>query len=191
MTLFLLPGNKIILFSTITIEMCIRDRLREVGRILKTLREWPKYLESTEEFLNCLYHNFIESSSYAMMFERAPPHREIQDIIDFPTDPECQFEVKKCYNRIMEKIEKQRAKYLKQQPKPIKYQVGEKVLIKNRELPSTIEGIAKKLLLLCVGPYMITKDNGNNTYEIVNPINKKIKGVYNQASIMKFHEDTL
>ena len=59
-----------------------------------------------------------------MMFERAP-HREIQDIINLPTDPE---------------------------PKPIKYQVGEKVLIKNRELPSTTEGIPKKLLLLYVGP---------------------------------------
>ena len=38
-------------------------------------------------------------------------------------------------------------------------------------------------------PYIITKDNGNNTYEVSNPITKKIKGVYNQSSIKKFYED--
>ena len=47
------------------------------------------------------------------------------------------------------------------------YNVGDKVLLKNRELPSTIEGIAKKLLLLYTGPYTITKKNGNNIYEIM------------------------
>ena len=57
------------------------------------------------------------------------------------------------------------------------------------ELPSTLEGIAKKLLLLYIGPYVITKDNGNNTYEISNITTKKIKGVYNQASIKKFYEE--
>ena len=71
----------------------------------------------------------------------------------------------------------------------IKYNEGERVLIKNRELPSTIEGITKELLLLYIGPYVITKDNGNNTYEISNITTKKIKGVYNQASIKKFYEE--
>ena len=78
----------------------------------------------------------------------------------------------------MEKIEKQKTKYSQNQTKIINYHLGEKVLIKNRELPSTFEGIAKKLLLLYVGPYIITKDNGNNTYEVSNPITKK-----NQVSI--------
>ena len=59
---------------------------------------------------------------------------------------------------------------------------------KRQELPSSIEGITKKLLLLYVGPYTITRDKGNNTYEITNPITKKIKGVYNQASIKKYYD---
>ena len=50
---------------------------------------------------------------------------------------------------------------------PIKYNVGEKVLIRNRQQPSSIEGIAKKLLLLYTGLYVINKDNGNNTYVIL------------------------
>ena len=52
-----------------------------------------------------------------------------------------------------------------------------------------MEGIAKKLLLLYTGPYIITKDNGNNTYQISNINTRKIKGVYNQTSIKKFYEE--
>ena len=47
---------------------------------------------------------------------------------------------------------------------------------RNRELPNTLEGISKKLLLLYIGPYTITKYNNNNTYELTDPISKKIKG---------------
>ena len=81
------------------------------------------------------------------MFKRLPP-REIQDIINFPNNPEYQFETVKFYNRVMEKAEMKKRKYEKNNPKPIKYQVGEKILIRNREVPSTLEGITKKLLLL-------------------------------------------
>ena len=123
-----------------------------------------------------------------MMFGRKP-HREIQELIDFPVNPEDPYDKNQCYNRIMEKIEKQRARYSRNQARVIKYNKGERILIKNRELLSTLEGIAKKLLLLYVGPYVITKDNGNNTYEISNVTTKKIKGVYNQASIKKFYEE--
>ena len=80
--------------------------------------------------------------------------------------PSLQKRKRKLYNRIAEKVEQQKNKYSKNQQKTIKYNVGEKVLIKNRELPSSIEGITKKLLLLYVGPYTITRDKGHNTYEL-------------------------
>ena len=50
-----------------------------------------------------------------------------------------------------------------------------------------MEGITKKLLVLYVGPYTITKDHKNNTYEIADTINKKVKGTYNQASLKKYY----
>ena len=81
------------------------------------------------------------------MFEKPPP-REIQDIINFPINPEYQFESIKFYNRVMEKAEQQKKKYKKNHPKPINYQVGERILIRNRELPSTLEGKMKKLFYL-------------------------------------------
>ena len=95
------------------------------------------------------------------------------------------FDHVKFYNNAVERAEKLHEKYNKLQPKLLKYKIGEMVLLKNRELPSTIEGIAKKLLLLYTGPYIIIKDNQNNTYEILDPISKSTKGTYNQASIKK------
>ena len=116
--------------------------LREVGRLLRTYcheeqKRWHEYLASTEDFLNLSYHNTIEESPYTVMFERPPP-REIKEIISFPSEPEYQFEGTKFYNRVLEKTEQQRKKYIQSQPKAIKYKVGEKVLVRNRELPSTI-----------------------------------------------------
>ena len=71
----------------------------------------------------------------------------------------------------------------------ISYEVGEKALLKNRELPSTLEGITKKLLLLYTGPYQIIKNNNNNTYVLKDINSNKIKGTYNQLSIKKYIEE--
>ena len=85
--------------------------------------------------------------------------------------------------------EKRQNKYQKAIGKVFKYKIGEKVLLKNRELPSTLEGIMKKLLLLYTGPYVITRENNNNTYELNDIISEKIKGVYNQSSIKKYYKE--
>ena len=37
-------------------------------------------------------------------------------------------------------------------------------------------------------PYIVSKDKNNNTYEIKEMGSSKIKGVYNQASMKKYHE---
>ena len=123
--------------------------------------------------------------SYMAMYEKRPP-REITEIINFPISAEVKFNSTKFYNNAVERANKLRIKYKKLQPKVIKYEVGDRVLIKNRELPSTIEGIAKKLLLLYTGPYTVTNNNLNNTYELQDPITKRIKGTYNQTSMKRY-----
>ena len=45
-----------------------------------------------------------------------------------------------------------------------------------------------KLLLLYNGPFLINKDNNNNTYALVSPNTKKIKGTYNITEMKKYHE---
>ena len=119
--------------------------LREVGRILRTYchqqqRKWEEYLPAAEDFINLAYHQAIDTTPFTAMFERRPP-REIIELIEFPPGDDYTFDQVKFYNKTVERAEKMREKYKKQQPKIIQYKMGELVLLKNRELPSTLEGI--------------------------------------------------
>ena len=116
------------------------------------------------------------------MYEKPTP-REIEEIIEFPTNDGRKFDKVKFYNKVAEDQEKRQAKYQKAIGWVITYKEGEKVLLKNRELPSTLEGITKKLLLLYTGPYLVAKNNNNNTYELKEIVSGKIKGVYNLSLI--------
>ena len=132
--------------------------LREVGRILRTYcsnqqRKWNEYISAAEDFINLAHHQSIETTPYNAMFEKPPP-LEITDIINFPQSQEYQFNKVQFHNKIVERIEERRRKYQNKVPlKIIQYQVGDKILLRNRELPSTMEGITKKLLLLYTRPY--------------------------------------
>ena len=81
------------------------------------------------------------------MYKRQPP-REIKEILEFPRENKYIFDKIKFYNKVAEDQEKRRIKYNKGMGKVITYTIGEKVLLKNRELPISLEGITKKLLLL-------------------------------------------
>ena len=121
------------------------------------------------------------------MYEKPPP-QEIKEIIEFPMNDVYKFDKVNFYNKVAEDQEKWQNKYQKAIGRMITYTLGEKILLKNCELPSTLEGITKKLLLLYTGPYIVSKPN-NNTYEIKEMVSGKIKGVYNQASIKRYYEE--
>ena len=122
-----------------------------------------------------------------MMFSKLPP-REITKLIQFPEGPEEELNLTHVYNRLLHKLETRRKKQNATRKNIIKYTVGEKILIRNRQQPSSSEGIAKKLLLLYVGPFVISQDNQNNTYVVSDPISNKVKGTYNQTEIKKYYE---
>ena len=169
--------------------MCIRDR----GRILRTYchnqqKKWQEYLAATETFLNFAHHPAIGIPPYSAMYEKPTP-RDIEQIIEFPTNNNRKFNQLRFSNKVAEDQEKRQAKYQKAIGRIVTYKEGEKVLLKNRELPSTLEGITKKLLLLYTGPYVVVNDKHNNTYELREIVSGKIKGVYNQASMKKYYEE--
>ena len=166
--------------------------LREVGRILRTYchaehRNWSRYVEATETFLNLAYHETIGASPYQVMFNRPPP-REITSMIEFPPMEPEESTHTEVHNRVLHKAELQQKKEEKKKLKIIHYNIGDQVLIRNRQLPSTVEGITKKLLLLYNGPFVIARDKGNNTYELTTPGTNKIKGTYNQTEVNRFYE---
>ena len=166
--------------------------LREVGRILRTYcqddhKKWSEYISDTETFLNLSHHNTLGVCPYQMMFLKPPP-RDITKIIQFPEEPDEEIDITRIYNRILHKTELRKKRQSKTGVHPIKYNVGEKVLIRNQQQPSSIEGIAKKLLLLHTGLYVINKDNGNNIYVIVYSSTNRIKGTYNETEMRKYLE---
>ena len=59
---------------------------------------------------------------------------------------EYKFDQIRFYNKVSKDQERQINKYKKAIKKVLKYKIGEKVLLKNRELPSTMEGITNCLL---------------------------------------------
>lgn len=63
------------------------------------------------------------------------------------------------------------------------YKIGDEVLLKNRELLCSIEGIARKLLLLYTSSYIVTAVKGLKTCEISDKVTKMRKGVYNYTEI--------
>ena len=120
--------------------------LREVGRILHTYcydqhSEWSKYVPAAENFINLSHHQFIETTPYTAMFQRPSP-REITSLIQFPNGEEYQFVDVQFHHKILEKMDKIRQKYKQMQPKPIQYQIGEQILLRNRGLPSTMEAVS-------------------------------------------------
>ena len=166
---------------------------REVGRILRTYchnehRVWSQYIESTETFLNLAYHETIGTRPHQVMFEQPPP-REITSLINFPTGERAEHTKVEIHNRLLHKAELQRLREARKKKRIIQYKVGDKVLIKNRQLPSSVEGVARKLLLLYTGPYLVTQAKGNNTYEIKALNTNKIKGVYNQTELKQYYEE--
>ena len=137
--------------------------LREVRRILRKYcynehRTWSEYVEATETFLNLAYHDTIGASPYQVMYNR-PPLREITSLIQFPPMTEKEFSITTLHNRVLHKAELRRRRKEKLRTKIIKYNLGERILLRNRQLPSSMEDLSKKLLLLYNGPYTITKDN--------------------------------
>ena len=87
------------------------------------------------------------------------------------------------------KAELQRLRKDRKKKRIIQYKVGDKVLIKNRQLPSSVEGVVRKLLLLYTGPYLVTQAKGTNTYAIKALNTHKIKGVYNQTELKQYYEE--
>ena len=122
------------------------------------------------------------------MFDRPPP-REITSLIIFLQEREWNSIKSKCTTGCCTKRNFNIKRDTEKKKRIDTYQVGDKVLIKNRQLPSSIEGIARKLLLLYTGPYIIAQVKGNNTYEITAINNNRIKGVYNQSEMKRYHEE--
>ena len=74
-------------------------------------------------------------SPYQMMFSRPPP-RELTQLITFPEMPEEELDIARVYHQIGNKIALRRNKRRNSGIPELRFVVGERVLIRNRQQPS-------------------------------------------------------
>lgn len=164
--------------------------LRETGRILRTYcysnhKNWSKYVKMTEEYLNYAYHESIKMTPIQAMTGETPK-RKIEDIINFPIRDVEEVTTVQIYNNMLAQREKKVNKDKKNIRRAKPFNINDQVLMKNHQLASTELGLMKKLLLIYVGPFVITSIKGPNTYEISSLQGKK-KGTYNQKDLKLYY----
>jgi transposase InsO family protein len=174
--------------------------LRETGRLLRTYchdrhKEWGKFVDKIENFLNLAYHESLGCSPYEVMWRRKPT-REIEEICSFPNEePEIDYE-ENLMNRVEKHLllkarERREWQRRKKSFKCITFSVGDLVLVRNHQLPSSEKGLMKKLFLLYEGPYKIVQNNSPNVYVVGNIISNKVKGVYNTNQLKLYKSNRI
>lgn len=168
--------------------------LREVGRILRAYCHtnhvsWINYLETVESCLNEAHHDSIGMTPFEAFWDERP-RRVIEEMVKFPEDqgnPISSLEREdKIRGRLYKRARERKKKHDEKLRKIIKYEIGDKVLIKNRQLPSGENKIMKKLLVLYNGPFVVTKIKNVNGYEVSSET--RIIGTYNVCDLKKFIE---
>ena len=120
-----------------------------------------------------------------------PTPRQILDIIDFPQEPSENTEQYIFINKIQRRTDKVKQKQRNKPMKESRYKVGDHVLIKNHQLPSSLEGLAKKFFLLYIGPYRINQVKELKTYELsAIKDTQEILGTYNHNQLRPYNTKT-
>lgn len=166
--------------------------LREVGRMLRAYshhkhQDWGKYFPQVEEAINSTLHDSTGMTPHEALFG-TPPAREIEEIVDFSWFIKPRRElIYLIQSRLEAKAKERNNRQAKTKSTEIKYQVGERVLIKNRQLPSGELGLTRKLFLLYIGPFRIKKVNTNNTV-VIEYEDGQEKGTININQIKPYKE---
>lgn len=169
--------------------------LREIGRILRAYshenqQKWSEYTLKAEEFVNLACHDSTGVTPYEALFKKRPP-RVIEEIVNFEWFEKPQQDlVHKIETRVKAKAEERARRQNKGRYIQIQYQIGDKVLIKNRQLPSSENRLMKKLFLCYVGPFVVTETFTNNTVRLTFMDGRK-KGIYNINQLKPYKEEKL
>ena len=149
---------------------------------------WLDYCPIIENILNRTPNPSSRFAPEALFTGRDPPPL----FSGVPTGirvPDTQ-ELDKCklaFERLVDRAKKrkERTKRYKHKWNP---QVGDKVLVKDRNLSSRLRGRYFRMELLFKGPFTITKVLGSHSYELINEKSKKLVGRFHKQMIRPFRE---
>ena len=127
--------------------------MRELGLMFRTFCHqkhslWTTFVNKIEGYINCSLHESTNYSPHELMFQRRPS-RIIEELIKFPMRTEVPH-VRKLVlakERLLSKAEQRKQKHDRNLI-PVKYEVGQLVLVKNHDQSLALDKEIKKFFLL-------------------------------------------
>jgi len=147
---------------------------------------WPAVLEFVEQCLNNSVHGVTEHVPSEVMLGKVNKHF-LESIFEFPRNRqldhiEC---IRLVRDKIKSKAEKRKLKF-DNKIKPIKFEVGDKVLVKTHHLSNKFNKKIKKFFLLFAGPFEVIEIKMDNAYVVKNTNTDEVVGTYNITQLKKF-----
>lgn len=149
--------------------------------------KWSDYLHYVEDCLNFTVNGVTEQVPYEIMFGKKGENI-FKKLIHFP---KINFD----YNRILQLVRdktrdkiKQRKLKFDKKCTAVKYEIGDKVLIKTHFLSDKLGKKIKKFFHLYEGPYVIVGIKMDNAYVLEDLATREIKGTYNVRQLRKLIE---
>lgn len=167
--------------------------MRELGRLFRTYcisrhSNWPQYVPYIEWVLNNVRH---EATNYtpSELFPCSDTVDPFQSLIKFPTTPNISQDQSKKFtiaNQIQLSKAQQRKARHDRNLKPIRYTVGDMVLVRTHKLSCAADRIISKFFLLYEGPFVVTDVKNKNLYTLQHPETRLVRGTYNTIHLKAY-----
>lgn len=168
--------------------------MRELGRIFRTYcnekhTTWPDYVKLAENWINNNRHESTRYTPTELMFgERT--ERMFEKWLQFPTREVLdKQQVIKMAKRNLEISAEQRKRRHDGVIKPVEYNTGDLVLVRNHHLSSAFKGEIKKFFLLYSGPYKIIGQKMKNAYVLEDIESGNEHGTYNVIHLKPYKKE--
>ena len=169
----------------------VNRQLRNLFRILVGGHhaKWAKYIRLVEECINGTYHHTIEITPHQAQWSQKPKRVWERFIDKELMKTEGGVNQREIYRRIKEKGEKRAKKH--NEEVQLKFNIGDKVLVKTNLLSDLSNKITAKFCELYGGPYVVKELKRGATYVLANPNNtESIRGVFNTRQLKPLKKST-
>jgi hypothetical protein len=170
---------------------------KELGKLFRIYcqdhhSKWPSFVEFFEEAINSSY-NVTTGYTPIELHSGSKPNRMWDGIITRLSSYNMPVPVHVKCQDAEEKIRRtagQRAQKFNEWHKLVRFEVGERVLIRAANVGKAEDNTAKKFFPLYRGPFTLKERVGKNTFLVYNPLNNKVLGKYHGAQLRKYFSPT-
>jgi hypothetical protein len=169
---------------------------KELGKLFRIYCQqhhsnWPKYLEFFEEAINNS-HNVTTGYTPIELHSEVKPKRmwdgHITRLPSSSVPVPAHIKHKNAGEKIKRSAE-QRAHRFNEQHRLVRFEPGERVLIRAANVGKSEENTAKKFFPLYRGPFLLKEQVGKNTFLVYDEENQKNLGNYHASQIRKYYKN--